>query len=76
MNQIIALGLALFAVIEGANYSTKYSEATGNLSTGLGLTHTKALVELLGGRIRMESLPDVYTAFHLEFNRRSLVEER
>ena len=63
-------------VIFKPGYSTKYSEATGTLSTGLGLTHTKALVELLGGRIRMESLPDVYTAFHLEFNRRSLVEER
>jgi len=38
-------------------YSTKFSEVTGQMSTGLGLSHVKNLTELLGGAITLTSQP-------------------
>ncbi len=38
-------------------YSTKFSEVTGQMSTGLGLSHVKNLTELLGGEITLTSQP-------------------
>lgn len=42
-------------LIFAPGYSTKFSEATGQLSTGLGLAHVKNLTELLAGDIAVES---------------------
>jgi two-component system sensor histidine kinase YcbA len=36
-------------------YSTKYSETTGKMSTGLGLVHVKNLTEMMGGKIQVIS---------------------
>lgn len=36
-------------------YSTKYSETTGKMSTGLGLAHVKNLVESMDGEIHIDS---------------------
>lgn len=46
-----------FDLIFAPGYSTKYSEETGQLSTGLGLAHVKNLTELLRGTITLESQP-------------------
>lgn len=44
-------------LIFAPGYSTKFSEVTGQMSTGLGLSHVKNLTELLGGKITLTSLP-------------------
>jgi two-component system sensor histidine kinase YcbA len=46
-----------FDLIFAPGYSTKYSEETGQLSTGLGLAHVKNLTELLRGTITLVSQP-------------------
>lgn len=56
-----------FDLIFNPGYSTKFSPRTGNISTGLGLAHVKIYVELLGGSIRVESLPGVCTRFFMSF---------
>lgn len=38
-------------------YSTKYSETTGKMSTGLGLVHVKNLTEMMDGKIKVNSQP-------------------
>jgi two-component system sensor histidine kinase YcbA len=44
-------------LIFAPGYSTKFSEVTGQMSTGLGLSHVKNLTELLGGEIIVISVP-------------------
>lgn len=44
-------------LIFAPGYSTKFSEETGQLSTGLGLAHVKNLTEALKGTIALESKP-------------------
>ncbi|HWR08900.1 sensor histidine kinase [Sporomusa sp.] len=44
-------------LIFAPGYSTKFSEVTGQMSTGLGLSHVKNLTELLGGEITVISVP-------------------
>ncbi len=44
-------------LIFAPGYSTKFSEVTGQMSTGLGLIHVKNLAELLGGEISFISVP-------------------
>jgi len=56
-----------FELIFNPGYSTKFSQSTGKISTGLGLAHVKSFVELLGGTIRVESLPDINTRFFISF---------
>jgi len=50
-------------IIFEPGYSTKYDPVTGTMSTGLGLTHVKSMVEHLKGNISVESIPDVITTF-------------
>lgn len=54
-----------FELIFNPGYSTKFSPQTGKISTGLGLSHVKNYIELLGGTIRVESKPDSYTKFFI-----------
>lgn len=51
-----------FDLIFAPGYSTKFSAETGQLSTGLGLSHVKNLTEVLRGNILLESRPG-YTEF-------------
>ncbi|TWH45983.1 HAMP domain-containing sensor histidine kinase [Sporomusa sp. KB1] len=44
-------------LIFAPGYSTKFSEVTGQMSTGLGLSHVKNLTEGLGGEIKVTSQP-------------------
>ncbi|SDE95576.1 sensor histidine kinase [Sporomusa acidovorans] len=44
-------------LIFAPGYSTKFSEVTGQMSTGLGLSHVKHLTESLGGQIIVTSKP-------------------
>ncbi|MDU2063963.1 MAG: ATP-binding protein [Sporomusaceae bacterium] len=44
-------------LIFAPGYSTKFSEQTGQLSTGLGLSHVTNLTEHLGGSIKVASEP-------------------
>ena len=50
-------------------YSTKFSETTGQMSTGLGLAHVKNLTESLGGTISVNSRAGEYTAFEIRIPR-------
>jgi two-component system sensor histidine kinase YcbA len=53
-------------VIFQPGYSTKYDPRTGTMSTGLGLTHVKSLVEYLSGSISVKSIPGSGTTFIIE----------
>lgn len=44
-------------VVFAPGYSTKFCEVTGQMSTGLGLSHVKNLTESLGGKITLTSKP-------------------
>ena len=50
-------------VIFEPGFSTKYDPKTGTMSTGLGLTHVKSLVEHLKGCITVKSDPGNGTTF-------------
>jgi two-component system sensor histidine kinase YcbA len=54
-----------FELIFNPGYSTKFSPRTGKISTGLGLSHVKNYIELLGGTIRVESTANVCTKFFI-----------
>lgn len=54
-----------FDLIFNPGYSTKFSPRSGKISTGLGLAHVKINVELLGGTIRVDSIPNVCTQFYI-----------
>lgn len=54
-------------------FSTKFDEKTGEMSTGIGLSHVKELVEnYFKGTITVESKVNDYTLFRLEIPRREL----
>ncbi|WP_425059142.1 Sensor histidine kinase GlnK [Sporomusa carbonis] len=52
-------------LIFAPGYSTKFSEITGRMSTGLGLSHVKNLAESLGGEVTVTSSPGktIFTVF-------------
>ncbi len=54
-------------------YTTKYNPETGQVSTGLGLTHIKILSEYLQGRIALNNTVPEATEFILEFPSDSIV---
>jgi two-component system sensor histidine kinase YcbA len=56
-------------------YSTKYSETTGKMSTGLGLVHVKNLTEMMGGKIQVISQPGNGTQISVMLPFRSLSQE-
>jgi two-component system sensor histidine kinase YcbA len=62
-----------FDLIFNPGYSTKYSLETGKISTGLGLSHVKNYIELLGGSIRVESIPNLSTQFLITLPRSNLM---
>ena len=62
-----------FDLIFNPGYSTKFSPRTGKISTGLGLAHVKDYVDLLGGTIRVESRPGIYTKFIISLPSASLI---
>lgn len=62
-----------FKLIFEAGYSTKYSAATGKMSTGLGLVHVKNLTEAMGGSIYLSS--DSNTKFCVALPLAELVEQ-
>ncbi|MBN2795786.1 MAG: ATP-binding protein [Clostridia bacterium] len=54
-------------------FSTKFDKRTGKMSTGIGLTHVKHIVEKsLLGNISVLSQPDQFTKFHVVVSRRVL----
>ncbi len=57
-------------------YSTKYSETTGKMSTGLGLAHVKNLTEMLGGTLQVDSQVGRGTKFSVFLPFSKLFEER
>lgn len=54
-------------------YSTKYSETTGKMSTGLGLAHVKNLTEMLGGKLQVDSNVGQGSKFSVVVSLRSLL---
>lgn len=52
-------------VIFEPGFSTKFDEITGTMSTGLGLTHVKSIVEHLKGKITVDSIVGVGTTFEI-----------
>lgn len=62
-----------FELIFNPGYSTKFSPRTGKISTGLGLAHVRIYIELLGGKIRVESLPGVFTKFFISFPKAGII---
>ncbi len=61
-----------FDLIFDPGYSTKFSPHTGRISTGLGLSHVKNYIELLGGTIRVESRLGLRTKFFITLPRSSI----
>lgn len=57
-------------------YSTKFCPHTGKMSTGLGLSHVKDLVEYLHGRIEVMSTPGKGAVFAVHLPRRSLCKSK
>lgn len=57
-------------------YSTKYSELTGKMSTGLGLAHVRNLTEMLGGKLEVVSQVGRGTKFSVLLSLSSLIEDR
>ncbi len=54
-------------------YSTKFDEKTGKMSTGIGLTHVKQIVEKsFDGKIEVESDQNRYTKFKVSLSRKKL----
>lgn len=48
-------------------FTTKFNFETGQVSTGLGLTHIRMLTAYLGGKILLLDMPKGTTRFRLEF---------
>lgn len=56
-------------------YTTKFNPETGQVSTGLGLTHMKMLAEHLDGKVLLDnSIPDI-TEFRLELPAAAIIYE-
>lgn len=62
-------------VIFAVGYSTKFCPETGKMSTGLGLSHAKSLVEFLDGTIHVYSQPHVATRFVVTIPASKLVDQ-
>lgn len=55
-------------------FSTKYDKITGKMSTGIGLSHVKNLIdEYYQGELSCESVQNVYTTFILEIPTNKLI---
>ncbi len=55
-------------------FSTKYDEITGKMSTGIGLSHVKNLVdEYYDGELSCESIQNVYTSFTIKIPVNNLI---
>nr|WP_092072680.1 sensor histidine kinase [Dendrosporobacter quercicolus]NSL48930.1 sensor histidine kinase [Dendrosporobacter quercicolus DSM 1736]SDM48246.1 two-component system, sensor histidine kinase YcbA [Dendrosporobacter quercicolus] len=61
-----------YELIFQPGYSTKFCPYTGKMSTGLGLSHVKNLVEHLQGRIEVTSAAGTGTTFAVHLPRRCL----
>ncbi|GAU77014.1 ATP-binding protein [Fusibacter sp. 3D3] len=58
-------------------FSTKYNEINGIMSSGIGLTHAKYLIEeILNGKLTVESQKGVSTNFNIRMPRVRLVNDR
>lgn len=58
-------------------FSTKYNEVNGIMSSGIGLTHAKYLIEeILNGKLTVESQKEVSTNFNIMIPRHRLVNDR
>lgn len=58
-------------------FSTKYNEVNGIMSSGIGLTHAKYLIEeILNGKLTVESQKGVSTNFNIMIPRHRLVNDR
>jgi len=54
-------------------FSTKFDKSTGKMSTGVGLTHVKQIVERsLDGHIEVDSMVNNYTEFHVSVSKETL----
>ncbi len=54
-------------------FSTKFDKSTGKMSTGIGLTHVKQIVERsLDGHIEVDSMVNNYTEFHISVSKETL----
>lgn len=56
-------------------FTTKYDPHTGQVSTGLGLTHIKNLAEYLKGRVYLNTAAPGITEFILEFPAETIVDK-
>jgi len=65
-----------FALIFKPGYSTKYSETTGKMSTGLGLAHVKNLIEVMGGTIDVASTLGVATTVTITLPKNNLTDDQ
>lgn len=54
-------------------YTTKFNPETGQVSTGLGLTHIKMLSEHLGGNIILDNAIKGVTRFRLEYPAEAII---
>jgi two-component system sensor histidine kinase YcbA len=54
-------------------FSTKVDKTSGNLSTGLGLTHVAFLARSLGGEVGVKSVPWVETTFTIWLPRQRVI---
>lgn len=63
-------------LIFNTGYTTKYNKETGEMSTGLGLSHIKNLMdEYYGGAVEVESEKGKGTCFTLKFPRDKIMKE-
>jgi two-component system sensor histidine kinase YcbA len=63
-------------LIFNTGYTTKYNKETGEMSTGLGLSHIKSLMdEYYGGTVEVESEKRKGTCFTLKFPKDKIIKE-
>lgn len=54
-------------------FSTKYNEANGIMSSGIGLTHVKYLIDTMGGNIEVSSRIGIGTEFVVDIPKSKLI---